>query len=67
MSSCAVPVYVVVTPAMGDVLSAIATYRHFHDRNPSMRDLCAILGHTSTNDIAEKRRRHHDMHVLWSR
>ena len=53
MSACAVPVYTVVTPAMGDVLSAIATHQRHHDCPPSLRELLVILGHTSANGVSE--------------
>lgn len=42
-AACAVPVYQVLTPAQGDVLSAIATHQWFHDRPPTLRELAVTL------------------------
>lgn len=43
MTACAVPVYTVVTPAMGDVLSAIATYRYHFDTAPSVEEIAFVV------------------------
>lgn len=43
MTACAVPRFAVVTPAAGDVLSAIATHQRHHDCPPTFRELGVML------------------------
>lgn len=43
MTPCAVPVFARVSPAQGDVLSAIATYQRHHDCPPTFRELDGML------------------------
>lgn len=53
MTPCAVPVFARVSPAQGDVLSAIATYQRHHDCPPTFRELGVMLQWSQTAVYAE--------------
>lgn len=53
MTPCAVPVFARVSPAQGDVLSAIATYQRHHDCPPTFRELGVVLQWSQTAVYAE--------------